>query len=110
MRHTHNGVVHRLVAVRVVFADDVAHNTGRFLVGPVPVVVELMHRKQNAAVHRLEAIPGVGQGAAHDHAHRVIEVAASHLLFEADGQGFFGELGHMALAAVSNQGKFRCTF
>jgi OOP family OmpA-OmpF porin len=45
-------------------------------------------------MHRLEAVTRVGQGAAHDHAHRVVEVRAPHLLFEADGQGFLGELGH----------------
>jgi outer membrane protein OmpA-like peptidoglycan-associated protein len=28
---------------------------------------------------------------AHDHAHRVIEVRAAHLLFEADGEGFLGD-------------------
>ncbi len=94
LRHADDGVVHRLVAVRVVFADHVADDTGRLLVGAVPVVVEFVHCEQNPPVHRLEAIPRIGQGAAHDHAHGVVKVAAPHLLFKADGQGFFGELGH----------------
>jgi hypothetical protein len=80
--------------VRVVLTDHVADDTGRLLVGPVPVVVELVHGKQHAPVHRLEAVARIGQRAAHDHAHGVIEVAAPHLLFKTDGQGFFGELGH----------------
>ena len=66
----------------------------RLLVRPVPVVVQLVHRVQHAPMHRLEAVAHVGQGAADDHAHRVVEIRAPHLLFEADGQGFLGELGH----------------
>ncbi|MNS71306.1 hypothetical protein D3C72_1046720 [compost metagenome] len=89
-----DGVVNRLVAVRVVLTDHVADDTGRLLVRPVPVVVELVHRVQHAPVHRLEAVAGVGKRPADDHAHGVIEVAAAHFLFETDGQGFFGEGGH----------------
>ena len=94
LRHANDGVVDRLVTVRVVFADDIAHDTGRLLVGPVPVVVELVHGEQHTPVHRLESVARIRQGAADDHAHRVIEVAPPHFLFKTDGQGFFGELGH----------------
>ena len=94
LRHAHQRVVDRLVAVRVVLADDVADDARRLLVRPVPVVVQLVHREQHAAVHRLQAVARIGEGAADDHAHRVVEVRAAHLLFEADGQRFLGELGH----------------
>ena len=94
LRHAHDGVVHRDVAVRVVLADDVADDTRRLLVGTIPVVGQLVHREQHAPVHRLEAVARIGERAAHDHAHRVIEVGVPHLLFEADRQGFLGELGH----------------
>ena len=94
LRHAHDGVVDRLVAVRVVLADHVADDARALLVGAVPVVVQLVHREQHAPVHRLQAVARVGQRAADDHAHRVIEVRAPHLLFEADGQGFLGEGGH----------------
>jgi hypothetical protein len=90
----HDGVVDRLVAVRVVLADDVADDTGRLLVRPVPVVAQLVHRVQDAAMHGFQSVTCVGQCTPHDDAHRVVEVAPPHLLFEADGQGFFGELGH----------------
>ena len=93
--HAHDGVVHRTVAVRVVLADHIAHDTGRLLVRSVPVVVEFVHRKQHAPMHWLEAIARVGQGASHDHAHRIVEVAAPHFLFKTDGQGLFGELCHV---------------
>ena len=92
--HAHDRVVNRLVAVRMVFTNYVADDAGRLLVGAVPVVVEFVHGEQHAPVHRLEAVPGIGQGAPDDHAHGVVEVASAHFLFKTDGQGFFGELGH----------------
>ena len=95
LRHAHDGVVHRLVAVGVVFADHITHDSGRLFVGAVPVVVQLVHREQDPAVHGFQAVPGIGQGTPDNHAHGVIEVAAPHFLFQTDGQCFFGELGHM---------------
>jgi len=50
-------------------------------------------------VHRLQAVPGVGQGAPDNHAHGVVEVTAPHLLLKTDGEGFFGELGHGGVGA-----------
>ena len=95
LRHAHDGVVHGRIAVRMVLADDIADDARRFLVRPVPVVAELAHRIQDAPVHRLQAVPHIGQSAAHDHAHRVIQVRLAHLLFEIYGQYFACDLGHM---------------
>ncbi len=94
LRQPHDGVVDRLVAVRVVLTDHVAHDAGGLLICTVPVVVELVHGVQHAPVHGLEAVAGIGKRSAHDHAHGVIEIAAAHFLFKTDGQGFFGEGGH----------------
>ena len=94
LRHSDDGVVDRLVAMRVVLADHIADDAGRLLVSAVPVVAELVHRKQHAPVHRLESVARIGKGAADDHAHRVIQVASPHFLLKTDRQGFFGELGH----------------
>ena len=81
LRHANDGVIDRLVAMGVVLANHVTHNTGRFFIGAVPVVVQLVHGKQNATMHRLEAVSGIWQGATHNHAHGVVEVAAAHFLF-----------------------------
>jgi hypothetical protein len=43
-----------------------------------------------------EAISGIWQGPPNDHAHGVVKVTAAHLLFKADGQCFFRELGHVS--------------
>src|SRR5678815_1480491 len=48
-----------------------------------------------------QAIPYVRECAANDHAHRVIEVTATHLVFEVDGNDFSGEFGHLA-SVVAN--------
>jgi hypothetical protein len=45
-------------------------------------------------MHGLQAIAGIRQGAANDHAHRVIEIRAAHFVFKADGEGFFCEDFH----------------
>ena len=58
--HAHNRVVDRLVAMRVVFADHVAHDTRRLFVRPVPIIVQLVHRKEHTPVHGLEAVAGIG--------------------------------------------------
>src|SRR5690606_138111 len=82
LRQAHDGVVNGGITVRVVFTDDVADDTGRFLVGTIPIVVEFVHGKQDTAMHRLQTISHVGKSTANDHAHGVIEVAAAHLLFK----------------------------
>jgi hypothetical protein len=95
LRHAHDGVVDRGIAVRVVFTDDIADDARRLLVGPVPVVGKLVHGEKHAAMHRFQAIPNVRQRPPDDHAHGVIEIGVAHLLFEAYRQGFFGERCHL---------------
>ena len=80
LRHAHQRVVDRLVAVGMVFTDDVADDARRLAVRLVPLVAVLVHRVEDAPVHRLEAVAGIGQRARHDHAHGVIEIGALHLL------------------------------
>ena len=89
LRHAHQRVVDRLVAVGMVFTDDVADHAGRLAIRPVPFVALLVHRIQDAAVHRLEAVAHVGQRPRHDHAHGVIEVGALHLV----GDGYRADVG-----------------
>ena len=77
LRHAHQRVVDRLVAVRVIFAHHVADHARRFDVFLVGRVTLLVHRMQDAAVHRLQAVAHIGQRPRHDHAHGVIEIASA---------------------------------
>ena len=74
LRHAHQRVVDRLVAVRMVFADHVADDAGRLAVRLVPLVAVLVHRVEDAPMHRLEPVARIRQRPRHDHAHGVIEV------------------------------------
>ena len=80
--------------MRVVFTDDITHHAGGFFVGFVPVVAQLFHGKEHAAVHRFQAVPGIGQCTPYDHAHGVIKIGLAHFVFDADRQDFFGEFTH----------------
>src|SRR3546814_3196883 len=62
----------------------VADDARRLAVRPGPVVAADLHGVEDATMHRLEAVSDVRQRARHDHAHRVIEVGASHLVFDRD--------------------------
>ena len=103
LRHPHQRVVDRGVAVRVVLAHHVADHARALHVRPVPDDVRFLHRVEHAAVHRLQAVAHVGERAADDHAHRVIEVRAPHLLFEADRQRFLRELIHRGAGRVADR-------
>ena len=87
LRHPHHRVVDRSVAVRVVLAHHVADDARRLLVGAAGRVAGFPHAVEHPPVNRLEAVPHVGQGAADDHAHRVIEVAPPHLALELHRHG-----------------------
>jgi hypothetical protein len=84
LRHAHQGVVDRLVAVRVEAAQHVADHAralGVALVGRHP---ELVHRVQDAAVHGLQTVARVRKRARDDHAHGVVEVGSLELVLDAD--------------------------
>ena len=80
LRHAHQGVVDRGVAMRMVFTHHVGDRARRLHIFAVPVVAALMRRVEDAAMHRLQPVAHVGQRTADDHAHRVIEIGALHLL------------------------------
>ncbi len=104
LRHAHQRVVDRLVPVRVILADHVADDARRLhvlLVGRVPLLV---HRIEDAPVHGLEAVAHVGQRARHDHAHRVIEIRALHLVRDRHGSDVRGRRLLGAVIFVVGQG------
>jgi hypothetical protein len=77
----------------VVVTHDVTDDAGALDVAAVGAEAGVVHRVQDLAVHRLEAVPHVRQRPPDDDAHRVVEVRALHLDLEADR---LDALGHTA--------------
>ena len=89
LAQTDQGVVDGLVAVGMVAAQHVAHAGGRLFEGLVAGEAVLVHGVEDAAVHRLQTVPHVGQGPAHDDGHGVFDIGVLHLL---DQGGSFDDL------------------
>ena len=60
-----------------------------FRVGRLGGETHLVHSPKNPAMHRFQAVADIRQGAAHDHAHGVIEIRPPHLVFDIDGNQVF---------------------
>ena len=84
LRHPHDGLVRRAVAMRVVLADDVTHNPRGFHRRTVPGVVQVVHRPERPAVYRLQTITDIRQRTPDDHAHRVVDEALLELVLDID--------------------------
>ena len=84
LRHANQRVVDRRVAVRVIVTHDVTGDAGALDSVAVGAIPRVEHAPENAAMHRLEAIAHVGQRAADDDRHRVVQEGALHLLLDLD--------------------------
>ena len=69
----------------MVLAHDFADDAGAFARGLVGLQAHLLHGVQNSAVDGLQSVADVGQRAADDHRHGVVEIRPLHLLFNVDG-------------------------
>ncbi len=69
----------------MVFAHDIADDAGALARGAIGLEAHLLHGVENAAVHGLESVADIGQGAADDDRHRIIEIRLAHLVFNVDG-------------------------
>ena len=85
LRHAGQRVVNRAVAMRVIFTHDVTDDAARLAIGPPGDIARFLAGMEDAAMDRLQPVADVGQRAADDHRHGVIEVAGLHLLDDGDG-------------------------
>jgi hypothetical protein len=86
LRHAHHGIVDRRVAVGVELTEHVAHDTGRLTRRFIGIEPQFgAHVVQNTAVHGLQTVARVRQGARNDDRHRVVDVGRFHLLLDVDG-------------------------
>ena len=79
LRHPHQRIIDRRVAVGMVFPHRVADGPRRLAVGLVMRVAGFLHRKEDAAVDGFQPVAQVGDRAGDDHAHRVVEIGGLHL-------------------------------
>ncbi len=70
----------------VVVTHDVSGDLGGLGVLLVELEAHLLHAVEDAAVDGLEAVTNVGEGAADDDRHGVVEVRPAHLVFNIDGE------------------------
>jgi hypothetical protein len=79
----------------VVLAHDLADDRGALAERAGGGQAHLAHRVEDPPMNRLQAVADVRQGAGHDHAHRVVEVAHTHLVLDADGSNVAQVVSHV---------------
>ena len=82
------GVVDGGVAVRVVVFEHFADDTGALVEGAVVEQALAEHRVEDAALHRLQAVACVGEGARDDDGHRIVDVRRLHDVGDVGGGKF----------------------
>ena len=80
--HTHQRVVDREIAVRMVLTHDLADHAGALGVATVGAVSAVVHRVDHTAMHRLHAVTHVRERTVHDHGHGVCQVGIAHFLLQ----------------------------
>ncbi len=92
----------------MVFAHDVADDSGALAGGLVGRQAHLLHGVENAAMYRLQSVADVGQRAPDNHRHRIVEIRLLHLLFDIDGLNVerAGNAGAVSAVGRRSQGEF----
>jgi len=80
--HARHRVVDSRVPVWVILAQHLTDDTCALLVRRVGLQSHVVHCIEDAPMNRLHPIPRVRQGTRHDYAHRIVEVARPHLIFD----------------------------
>ena len=82
LREARHGVVHGAVAVGVVFPQHFPDDTGALFVGLVGAQAHIEHGVEDAPMDGFQPVAHIGQGAADNHAHGIVEVSAAHFVFD----------------------------
>ncbi len=104
LHHAHQRVVQRHVAVRVVLAEHVADDGRALFVGTAGHQAQLVHRVEDAAVDRLQAVAHIGQRALHDDAHRIVEERFLQLVFDEAGKNALADVRTSHVVGLSGIG------
>ena len=74
LREADHRVINRLVAMRMIFADNIADNARALLVATRRIELEQAHRPEQAAVDRLQPVAQIGERPCGDRRHRINEI------------------------------------
>ena len=93
--------------MRVKLADHVADDTGAFFVARGRVEAQLVHRMQDAPVHRLQPVAHIGQRARHDRRERIGEIALAERIGKIDVADLTGKSrhGHRPITSEGSAGQ-----
>ena len=78
LNQTHQSVVDSSITVGVELTHHVADHAGALVEGAIRAVATVVHRVDHAAVHGLEAVTHIRQGAANNNRHCVVQVGTLH--------------------------------
>ena len=84
LRHAHQGVIDRQIAVRVILTDDVTDDARGFLVRPVVIVGQFVLGEHDSPVHGLQAVAGVRNGAPDDDRKGILQIGLAEFFFYVD--------------------------
>ncbi len=87
LRQADHGEVDRAITVRMVFAQHLTDDAGGFLVRSVVQEPQIVHRIEDASLHRLEPVAYVGEGTVGDRLPCISHVGLGHVTMELDRVG-----------------------
>jgi hypothetical protein len=90
----------------MVLAHDVADDAGALAGRTIRLQAHLLHGVENAAMDGLESVTDVGQSAADDDRHGIVEIRLAHLVFNVDGLNVESAGAAFAAAGWRGQGEF----
>ena len=82
LRHADNRIIHGAIAVRMIFTQNLAHNTGGLLVWLAGGHACLLHSVQYSSMNRLQSITDIWQSSGDDYAHGIINIGITHFLLQ----------------------------
>ena len=87
LSQTHHRIVNRGVAVGEILTQHITDAGGGLLKGLIGGQAALIHRIKDPAVNRLQSVPDVGQGAAYDDTHGILNIGFFHFVHQI-GRGY----------------------
>ena len=82
LRHADNRIIHGAIAVRMIFTQNLAHDTGGLLVWLAGGHACLLHSVQYSSMNRLQSITDIWQSSGNDYAHGIINIGITHFLLQ----------------------------